>query len=131
MREIKFRVWDSVNETYFIGNKIFALPNREIETNKVTLTNCDIYKFEQFVGLKDVNNVEIYDGDEVISCDDDVIYIVEYRAKTLSFDLRIKGKETYDCPLSYMGNLGRLKVIGNIHTDNCSKGTTSSEVISE
>ena len=119
MREIKFRVWDK-KENEYMGYEDKTLDLYHCMAYNMFMFDNDNYDIasrniiiEQFTGLTDKNGVEIYEGDKVQ--DDEMTWIVEYRVSTLSYDLRQIGKDTYDCPLSYIGNLDLLEVIGNIH----------------
>lgn len=55
-REIKFRVWDKINKKFFSQDVLNKLP-------------LDIFlaseNIQQYTGLKDKNNKEIYEGDIV------------------------------------------------------------------
>ena len=57
-REIKFRVWcpDDNHFTYFKLSELFGK----------TLPDLDDATFQEFTGLKDINNQDIYEGDLII-----------------------------------------------------------------
>jgi len=95
MREIKFRAWD--------GEKIHPDVIR-------TLSYCLIAEditVEQYTGLKDFNNVEIYEGDILKDVDDSTIVgFVEYDEAFGEYDCG--NNNLYECTRDCI-------VIGNIH----------------
>lgn len=54
-RTIKFRVYDSISKQYYYWNTIKDIP--------LSLFNLDHYTLEQYIGLTDSQDVEIYEGD--------------------------------------------------------------------
>jgi len=64
MREIKFRAWNNETQKYVTvkpSNSIEANVSLDFETNY--LTHWYQLILEQFTGLQDKNNVDIYEGD--------------------------------------------------------------------
>ena len=59
MREIKFRVWDNLDKTMDSAeNTTYIENNRPSEFNE--------FVFMQYTGLKDKNDVDIYEGDYML-----------------------------------------------------------------
>jgi hypothetical protein len=94
VREIKFRIWNTIDKCYLS-------PKSKLFTAVLTLAlnGSKHYEAYQYTGLKDINGVEIYEGD--------IVYFPGYGDYHAEFPFI----ELYDA--QYVNDIGAI--LGNIH----------------
>jgi len=120
MREIKFRGFDEKNNKWVYGDlfhgypDIFILVNESFDNyNKVSHVYVKPETVGQYIGLKDKNLKEIYEGDilaDMFECS-----LIEYDEASAKFVLRIQDQidEVTFNEIKHNGYI--LEVGGNIH----------------
>lgn len=108
MREIKFRAWSKVAQQIITWNEIDAMGKLS------KLVNSD-YPLMQYTGLKDKNDVEIYEGDIVL--DHIGTGVVEYKDKYAAFRVNYTHDKQAKWFLDYLlhGERESIEIIGNIY----------------
>lgn len=110
MRPIKFRAWNKSTKNwldmYFYFNFIEGM---------LEYTNDDDVIIEQYTGVNDYNNQEIYEDDIIVATamvpgDQDIVGVVKYYEGTYWID---NGKTA----IRLFSETLKLEVIGNIHED--------------
>lgn len=96
MRQIKFRIWDNLKKEWLI---------KKVYHSSITLNEKGIgefvfkqhpegYTIQQYIGMKDCNNVEIFEGDIVT-------YQQPYRASGLTHPATTDSYRTIVAPVTY------------------------------
>lgn len=123
MREIKFRVWNTLLKKYIPDDLVHISSDGSFLFGFFSYIKVDFYKYrddifrgeniaEQFTGLRDINGREIYEGDILI---DDTGEPIEYWVVKFS-----DGGFIGECagtaePLFELAN---LEIVGNIHENS-------------
>jgi uncharacterized phage protein (TIGR01671 family) len=134
MREIKFRAWHEKNKAfeYFTVKDIWKngvdcvrAGGYSAEHSKTPMSDDEItestfvpnVEFEQYTGLKDNNDKEIYEGDILKFCSEKRhknfgLLFCEWDEKRARFQCRLKNKEAVSFHVDFWND---MEIIGNIN----------------
>ena len=119
MLEMKFRAYDYDNNRFEFD--VQDTYDDEISNSFLDVLEDDRFVVEQYTGIKDMNDVEIYEGDiikfhvVILSPDDEVGYVKYYPEYGYSIMLNRGGLLRQEYWAS--GDKHTIEVIGNIHED--------------
>jgi len=136
MREIKFRAWHKIKMKMFSAgtmttDQLTLLPTGNFinvsgaDTQASTILHSMIPL--QYIGVKDKNGKEIYEGDYIRCCVDDdcSIHSVEWGGENHNcypaFDL-VPDAELESNGISYFHSTGTIEVVGNIYENKVALG---------
>ena len=119
MREIKFRAWDKITKKYFYsgtldnGDVLVIHLDGEIEISSDDTYKPDDFIIEEFIGIRDAEDRDIYEGD-IVQCSDAAFYrIVTYLTIRASFFF-VHRDSWYPAAVATTSHAETV-VVGNIH----------------
>lgn len=112
MREIKFRVWDNEKNNFWGEGRSLSL----VSLVSDSLVNDDSTVLEQYTSLKDMNGVEVYEGDVVQYGEDkDFRFVVIFKHGCFYSHNLLGERFMTDSLLGSLVMSDKIEVIGNIH----------------
>ena len=129
-REIKFRAWDKNRKEMFIvdelsytveGSRTLLASQKDLSSQNAIFNQMIIrsgqYPIMQYIGLRDKNGKEIYEGD-IVKCKQPSVRIVEWSNVMSKFCLRFPGSKFSNYGIGESPKFTEhFAVIGNIYAN--------------
>ena len=116
--KIKFRAWDKIDrimrEVYSINfiNEDMCLMCDNLGRVQMNFSDAELM---QYIGRRDINDKEIYEGDIVKV--NDKLYEVIFDESYVGFNLKNYFDSSSDYPKIAFSELNNIEVVGNIYED--------------
>ncbi len=117
MREIKFRAKTATTDSWVYGHYAFVDGFHVMYEGTSNPVIIKLNTLGQYTGLKDVNGVEIYDGDVL---DGGHLHVVEWDDEKMMYVLEVEGFSysfSYSEPM-HDYNVQNVPIVGNVFEKN-------------
>lgn len=120
MKELKFKIWDNLNQKWVNGIPSFVFEDEcytiyDVDDEDGCILNIPEFSVVDYTGIKDKNNIEVYDG-WLLEDEDFKLCLVKWSNIDSGYVVYAISEFGY---LDLIGSIGEyakyMKVIGNIY----------------